>query len=355
MSHAKPAKCRPVMPAAKSNPILAVPVGAMRVWIVIVNYRTARLAVDCLRSVAGQVEDLHGGRVLVVDNASGDGSASMLREAVAAEGWSAWANILEAPRNGGFSYGNNLGIRAALAADEPPEAILLLNPDTVVRPGAFARLAGFLAAHPRAGIVGSRLENAEGGIECSAHRAPSPLGELEAGARLGVLSRLLARHAVSPPRREEAHACDWVCGASMLVRREVFDDVGLMDEGYFLYFEEVDYCARARAAGWQVWHEPAARVLHLEGASTGIRDRARRRAAYWYDSRRRYFLRHHGLRGLLLADLLWAAGRSSWLLRRALGLGGRRGAQPDPARFMVDLLWGDLRGLLTIRRDRGQA
>jgi GT2 family glycosyltransferase len=326
----------------------------MRTCIVIVNYRTAALVADCLHSLVPQVGDLAGGRVLVIDNDSGDGSREAIAATVADQGWQAWVQVLSGGRNGGFSFGNNIGICEALSADPPPDCVLLLNPDTVVRPGAIAALVSFMRTNPQAGIVGSQLENAAGGIECSAHRAPSPLGDLDAGARLGVLSRLLERHVISPPVSPQAHPCDWVSGASMLVRREVLRDIGLMDEGFFLYFEEVDYCCRARAAGWQVWYAPESRVLHLEGASTGIHAKARRRARYWYDSRRRFFVKHHGVAGLLLADGLWAAGRLSFLLRRALRLGGHNDVHADPRWFMFDLLWGDLRALLAgrLRIDR---
>ena len=315
-----------------------------RLCIVIVNYRTAELAVDCLRSLSPQTGDRRT-RVIVADNASGDGSLERLATAIAGNGWSGWVELLALPRNGGFAYGNNAGIAAALGPACPPDYVLLLNPDTLVRPGALSALVDFMDAHPRAGIGGSLLENAAGGVDCSAHRTPSPLGELDGAARLGPLSRLLRRHAVSPPARSEAHECDWVSGASMIIRREVIAAIGPMDEGYFLYFEEVDFCCRARASGWSVCYVPQSRVLHLEGASTGIRAAAQRRGAYWYDSRRRFFVKHHGVGGLLLADLLWAAGRLSFLLRCALGM-TRQGRHADPQRFMVDLLWGDLRAIL---------
>lgn len=317
-------------------------------WIVMVNYRTADLVVDCLRSLAPQVDYLDGGRVLIADNASGDGSAEKIVAAITANDWDAWAEVLPLPRNGGFAYGNNAGIRAAMAAAYPPDYVLLLNPDTVARPGAIRALVDFMEAHPDVGIAGSLLENAAGGVDCSAHRIPSPLGELNGMARLGPLSRLLHRHAVSPPQRDEAHECDWVSGASMIVRRQVLEQIGPMDEGYFLYFEEVDFCCQARDAGWQVWYVPESRVLHLEGAATGIRDATRRRPSYWYDSRRRFFVKHHGFGGLLLADLLWAVGRLSFLLRIALGLSRQR-YHADPKDFMFDLLWGDLRAVLSGR------
>jgi hypothetical protein len=317
-----------------------------RLWIVIVNYRTADLVIDCLRSLVPQVADLGGGRVVIADNASGDGSAERIAAEINANGWSVWATVLPLPRNGGFAYGNNAGIRAALCTDPPPDYVMLLNPDTVVRPGAFRALVDFMAAHPAAGIAGSLIENPDGGTDRSAHRAPSPLGELDGAARLGVLSRLLHRYTVSPPLRQEAHACDWVSGAAMIVRRQVLEQVGLLDEGYFLYFEEVDFCCRVRDAGWQVWYTPEARILHLEGAATGIRTVAKRRPAYWYDSRRRFFVKHHGVLGLLAADLLWATGRLSYLARLALGL-AKRGN--DPKRFMFDLLWGDLCAVMSGR------
>lgn len=317
-----------------------------RTWIIIVNYRTADLVIDCLRSIATQIGDLPGLHAVVVDNASGDGSTEKLLQAINHEGWQDWASVISSRRNGGFAYGNNIGIREALRSADHVDHVMLLNPDTIAHTGAIRALVEFMAGHPQAGIAGSLLENAEGGIEPSAHHAPSPLGELVSTARLGMLSRTLARHVATPPMRETAHECDWVSGASLIIRREVFEQIGLMDEGYFLYFEEVDFCTRARNAGWQVWFVPESRIVHLEGASTGIRDTRRRRAAYWYDSRRRYFIKHFGIAGLALADALWALGRSSFALRRMLRLGSG-GGQQDPKWFAFDLLWGDFQSLFS--------
>lgn len=315
-------------------------------WIVIVNYRTAELTVGCLRSLSTQVADLSGGRVTIVDNDSGDGSVEKLSAAIEREGWSGWAGVIPLDRNGGFAYGNNAGIRAALASEDHVDYVMLLNPDTIARKGAVKGLVTFLDRHPRAGIAGSLLENRDGGVECSAHRIHSPLSELDDGARLGLLSRLLRRYVVSEPPSAEAHRCDWVSGASLIVRREVIEQVGLMDDGFFLYFEEVDFCRRAQLAGWECWYVPDSRVMHLEGASTGIRVKAKRRAGYWYDSRRRFFLKHYGVAGLVAADMFWATGRMVYLLRCLLRLCVRAN---DPKWFMFDLLWGDLRAILTGR------
>jgi GT2 family glycosyltransferase len=315
-----------------------------RLCIVIVNYRTAPLVAECLRSIAEQAANLGGMRVVVADNASGDDSTSTLGGLIEREGWGGWVSLLALPRNGGFAAGNNAAIGLATGF-ERPDYFVLLNPDTICRPGAIGALVDFMESHPRAGIAGSRLEDASGAPAHSAHNFFSPLGELEAGARLGILSRALGRFAVTPPAREQRHECGWVSGAALAVRASVFKQIGLFDEGFFLYFEEVDFCARARKAGWQVWHVPESRVVHFEGAATGIQDARRRRAPYWYHSRRRYFVKHHGVAGLLMADALWALGRGSLALRRALGLGSGDGA-PEPRRFAADLLWGDLRALV---------
>jgi len=315
------------------------------IWVVIVNYRTPDLVVDCLNSIAPEIDETGRIRVALVDNASGDGSAEKLRESIKKNGWDSWVRLLPQPRNGGFAYGNNAGIKEALRQSPDLDYIMLLNPDTIVRPGSIRALAEFLDLHPKAGIAGSLLENANGSIEPSAHNSPSPLGELESGASLAFLSRLLLGYKVTPPQRATPHACDWVSGASLMFRRAVIESVGVMDEGYFLYFEEVDFCSRSRKAGWQVWLEPASIVVHFEGSSTGIGVAANRRPPYWYDSRRRFFVKHYGVAGLFLADFLWTTGRASLAVRRALRLGGKNKQFPKWTTF--DILWGDFRSLLT--------
>lgn len=314
-------------------------------WIVIVNYRTPGLVVNCLRSLATQVPGKEGGRVIVVDNASGDRSVNMISDAINKERWSDWVELMPLERNGGFSFGNNAAIRALPLAKGRPCYLMLLNPDTEVGPGAVAALLDFMERHPDAGIAGSRLESAGGEVERSAHVFPTPLGEFLGGARLGILSRLLHRYVVAPPPREQAHPCDWVAGTSMLIRTQVFEDIGLLDEGYFLYYEEVDFCRRAKKAGWEIWHVPESRVMHLDGVATGINDGTKRRPRYWYDSRHRFFVKHHGILGLVAADALWAFGRITLRLRSLIGLAKGAGSG-DPKMFMFDLLWGDLKALI---------
>ncbi len=316
------------------------------IFVAIVNYRTGGLVVDCLASFVPMLADLRGGRVIVVDNASGDESVEVIGQAIAEQGWSAWAELLPLARNGGFAYGNNAAIARARELAPAFGAVVLLNPDTVARAGAIRYLAEHLDANPRTGLVGALIENEAGTPESSAHPEPTPLRELEDAARFAPLSRWLSGSDTAWLPRSTPHECDWVSGACMAVRREVLDAIGPMDEGFFLYFEEVEFCLRARQAGWQCWFVPAARVLHFEGAATGIRIARRRRPAYWYTSRRRYFVKAFGVAGLLRADALWALGRFSLVMRRALGLGGRHGRDDEPTWLALDLLLGDAKALL---------
>jgi GT2 family glycosyltransferase len=278
--------------------------------------------------------------VIVVDNNSGDGSVEQLSATIEAQGWERWVTLLPQGSNSGFAAGNNEAIRHLLSQDVPPDYVMLLNPDTVAHAGAVECLVHFLAEHPNVGIVGAQLENGNHILESSARRYPSVLSEMDNGARFGLLSSLLKKWQVALPVVDYAHRCDWVSGAAMMIRREVFEQVGLMDEGFFLYFEELDFCQRAGIAGWQVWLEPASLITHLEGQATGIQHTRNRRGKYWYDSRRQYFIKHHGVLRLMLADILWGLGRCSLLFRQLLQLGGD--TTSDPLFFMRDLLLGDL-------------
>lgn len=303
--------------------------------IVIVNYKTARLTVNCLRSLEPELADIPGARVAVVENASGDADA--LAAAIEENGWGDWVRLEVADRNGGFAFGNNFAIRPALASGDPPRYILLLNADTEVFPGAVRTLLEFLDARPDVGIAGSRFENADGSDWTLAFRFFSVRGEFEQGAKFGPVSRLLKDHAVARVMEEREAPVDWICGASMLIRREVFEDVGLMDEGYFLYYEETDFCLRARRAGWPCWYVPSSRVMHIGGQSTGVTvrgQRAPRTPSYWFESRRRYYLKNHGLARALAADLAFCVGHSFHRLRRAV----LRQPDDDPPRMLLDFL-----------------
>ena len=300
---------------------------------------------QCLTSINYQKKALNGGKVIVVDNNSQDESVEKIANYIQRNQFDAWVDIVPMSRNGGFAYGCNAGIMHAIALDDSTDYLMLLNPDTVVRADAISSLGNFMDANSQVGIAGSQLENSTGGIENSAHRFHSLMGELLDGARLGFLSRLFSRFETTPALEVGNFQCDWVSGASMMIRRQLIKDIGLLDEKFFLYFEEVDFFKRAAKAGWQTWYVPAAKVMHIEGAATNIKS-AKRRPQYWYDSRRRYFIKHHGVFILICADILWGLGRLSYVLRRACKLGGQ-GANTDPKCLVWDLLTGDAKALAT--------
>ena len=248
----------------------------------------------------------------MADNNSQDGSVDEIAAAIESAGWGAWVSLQPLSTNGGFAVGNNAAIRMALHTSPPPAYFLLLNPDTIVHPGALTELVSFMDTHPKAGIVGSRLENPDGSPQHSAFRFPSIFSELDYGLHIGVVTQLLKRWEVAPPISNEICQTDWLSGASMMIRHEVFAAVGLLDEHYFMYYEELDFCLQAHKAGWSCWYVPQSRVIHLVGQSSGFNTQ-KRRPQYWFDSRRRYFLKNHGWLYTAIADATWM---TSFIVRR---------------------------------------
>lgn len=290
----------------------------MAVLVCIVNYRTPDLTVACLESLAPEVNSLQRTRVTVVEGGSGDDSADRIASAIKARGWGSWCTLLPLAENRGFAAGNNAAIAPALAANDPPDYVFLLNPDTTIFPGAVGELVNFMEDHPEAGIAGSRVENPDGTVRRSAFRFPTIFSELMAGMRIGLLSRFLEPFVVAPDPRDETHQTHWVSGAAMMVRRAVFEQVGLMDDAYFLYYEETDFTLRAHRAGWQTWYVPASRIVHFVGQSTGATGPQRLlkpMPPYWFASRRRYFVRNHGWAYALGADLCWLFGHAVHRIR----------------------------------------
>jgi len=305
----------------------------VKLLVVILNYRVVDLTIDCLRSLSREIPRIPGARVAVCENGTGDDSEARLRAVIHANGWEAWVELTAIHPNRGFTGGNNVVLRAALAGPDPPEYVLLLNADTIVLPHALEALVDFMECHPQVGIAGSRLEGPDGEFQTSGFRFFSVASELDRGLRLGMVSRILARWEVMLPESSEPQRVDWVSGASMLVRRAVFDAIGLLDEGYYTYFDDIDFCLNARRAGWLAYSVPASRVMHLEGASTEIARRAgKRRPDYWFLARRRFYLKNHGAIGTALADGAFLLGYSLWRLRRRI----QGKPDSDPPHFFWD-------------------
>lgn len=285
------------------------------VQTVVLNWRTADMTMQAVTAAHAAMAGIAGG-ITVVDNASGDGSADRLRAGIAAAGLDR-VTLVETARNGGFGAGMNAGIRAGLPDGRLPDYVYILNSDAFPAPDAIGLLLAHLEAHPEAGIAGSHIHGPDGDPHVTAFRFPSLAGEFEGAARLGPVSRLLRNRAVAMPVPDRTVPVDWLAGASMMIRRRVLDEVGLFDEGFFLYFEETDLCLRARRAGWQTHYVRESRVAHVGSASTGMKE-WRRMPEYWFDSRLRYFTKHHGRAAALVATGLHIAGGALWRLRRAL-------------------------------------
>jgi GT2 family glycosyltransferase len=276
-----------------------------------------------------------GTRVAVCENGSGGDAAPRLRRAIDENGWGTWADLVVSPVNGGFTGGNNLVLRGAMARPDPPEYFLLLNSDTLVPDGALEALVSFMDRTPRAGIAGSRLVWPEGGSQGTPFRFLSLATELQDALRLGPVSRLLRSPVSLEPKPEVATRVDWVAGASMILRRTMLEQVGLLDEGLFTYFDDVDLCLRAARGGWETWFVPDSVVVHLEGGSTGVAAHIRRRRpAYWFQARRRFWLKNHGPLQAALVDLAFILGFAAWRLRRLV----QRKPDPDPPRMLADFV-----------------
>jgi hypothetical protein len=243
----------------------------------------------------------------VVDNSGVD--LPIIARAVKTRGWD-WVTLLDSPRNGGFGYGNNLGIAEACRIGKP-SYVYLLNPDATVLPGAIKTLVTFLECNPNAAIAGTSYLEENGAEWPITFRFPNLAGELVAGLSLRLISDLLQRYSVAQPTTAINQQVDWICGASMMIRPIVLDTIGGFDENYFLYFEETDLCLRARRAGFQTWYVPAARAMHIAGHSTKIQPhitgKHARLPSYWFESRRRYFVVNHGIPMAVAFDLVTLA------------------------------------------------
>jgi GT2 family glycosyltransferase len=282
-------------------------VGSPSIGVVIVSYNTRELLRSCLESLRTCAWPL---RIVVVDNASIDGSAALVG------GCFPEVELLALERNVGFAAGSNLGVAHLLGPRDAEHTgtrrqggrengyrathprcpvsglVLLLNPDTVVQPGAIEALAAFLEAHPRVGVVGPRLLYPDGSVQPAAFRFPTlamtaldlfPPGEVLPGR---LYNSWWHGRYPQEPTAAAPFPIDHPLGACMLTRRAVLEEVGLFDEGFFMYAEEVEWCRRVRAAGWAIWQEPRARVVHVGGAST--RQAPARMQIALYRSRMRY-------------------------------------------------------------------
>lgn len=273
---------------------------ACDVSVVVVNWNTLQLLRDCLASLIRHTRE-RTLEVIVIDNASADGSAAMVRDEFPG------VRLIVNPKNLGFAAGCNQGLRVARGRQ-----LLLLNSDTLLEDDAVSRLSAFLDSHPEAGVVSCALANADGTPQPSCGHFPRLLGAFFARLRRGRDTGPRGDFVypfLSLDQHREVREVDWVAGAVMLVRREVIERVGLLDEGIFLFAEEWDWCFRIRAAGWRILSTPDARIVHLGSGSwvfsAGLLDKARRGGMLYF------YRKHYGILSAAGFHLLSAAGAAA--------------------------------------------
>lgn len=307
----------------------------MKLYIVILCYRVVDLTIDCLKALSGEIGRVPGTMVGLLENGTGDDSADRLRQAIDENGWNAWVDLIVVHPNLGFTGGNNVVIRRALESADPPDYVLLLNSDTIVQEHALEPLVEFMENHPRVGIVGSRMLWPDGEIRASPFRFLGIASEFDLAFRLGLATRLLSHWIAVPPAPDEPAKVDWVSGASLLLRRTMLEEIGLLDDGLYTYFDDIDISWRAKQAGWETWYVPDSKVIHLGGASTGLtRKSVKRRPAYWYQARRRFFLKSYGKLYTAVVDAAYIIGFSLFRLRRRI----QRKPDLDPPHALWDFV-----------------
>lgn len=277
-----------------------------RILVSIINYRTHDLTIEAVRSVLDALDE-RPAQVVVVDNASSDGSDRIISDWIATTG-DPRVSLVRSETNTGFSGGHNQG----MAADPEADFYLILNSDALLRPGFFEATLAAAEAHPRAGLVAPRLEWEDGTRQVSCFRFAGPASELIRGANTGPVTTLLKRYVVALDSPPDPDAIEWASFACILLRGDMVREIGQMDEGYFLYFEDAEYALRAFRAGWRVVHAPEARAVHFRGGSGLLKKmqaEKKRLPAYYWRSRTRFMRQAHGVSGPLLSNLAWMAGR----------------------------------------------
>lgn len=302
--------------------------------IIIVSWNVAPLLLTCLSSIRAHAADLNH-EIIVVDSASTDDTVAQVRTAYSD------VTLLPQTDNVGFSRGNNIGLAAARG-----RYLLLLNPDTEIIGAALQQMVAYLDAHPTVGIVGPHTRNSDGTHQSTRRRFPSLAVALFESTWVQPLAprRLLDHYVVADADDDAVVSVDWVQGSALLARREVYEQIGGLDEGFIMYSEEMDWCRRAKEAGWGVVYLGTARIVHHGGKSS--EQVVARRHIHFQTSKIRYFRKYHGavaagvLRGFLLGNYVWQ------LVLEALKglLGHKRALRRDRVRAYWQVIRSGLRG-----------
>jgi GT2 family glycosyltransferase len=280
--------------------------------ILIVSWNVRDLLLGCLAALPGAVGEAYSYEVIVVDNASRDGTVAAVREQFPA------VQMIANQDNRGFTGGNNQALAAARG-----RFFFLLNPDTKPLPGSIAELARYLETHPDVGMVGPRLWYGDGSSQSSRRRFPTlPTLFTESTVVQQYLPGLglFSRYHMADVPDDLPQDVDWLVGAAIMVRCEVYEQIGGMDESFFMYSEELDWCKRAKDAGWRIAYDPAAEIIHYEGKSS--EQAVARRDIAFFSSRVYYTQKYFGrgwaelLRWWLLATFAfqWLREGAKWLV-----------------------------------------
>lgn len=269
------------------------------ICIVIVSWNVKDLLKDCLESIQEDNCDVDV-ETIVVDADSADGTPEMVRDLFPT------VVLVEPEFNTGFSKGNNIGIAHATG-----HYIFMLNPDTRVVKGSIQALYDFMEAHPKTGVIGPQLLNPDGTVQSSRRRFPTFWTAVFESTWLQPFApkAILDTFYVRDHQDDETVSVGWVDGAAMFTRKAVLDQVGGLDEGYFMYSEEMDWQRRVQAAGWEITYYPLPQIYHYRGASSD--QVSTKRHIYFQNSKIRYFRKHHGnltagmLRLFLLTSYWW--------------------------------------------------
>ncbi|MEM6593752.1 MAG: glycosyltransferase family 2 protein [Pseudomonadota bacterium] len=313
--------------------------------VIVVNYGTASLAIAAVESVLART---HGGRsieVHLVDNASPGDDVQKLKE------W--WRDCARGhlvtlhleTENHGFGRGNNVVLQQLEARDTPPSMVMFLNPDATLENEAIDILAQTLETNDKAVMAGAGIRKPDGTPVSAAFRFPSAASEFCGAINFGPVARLFKQHEVPLPPDHPGGQVDWVAGAAVLARFDALKAQNFFDPDFFLYFEEVELMHRLQKADGQILYVPEARVVHAEGAATGVKSGRRerkRQPAYWYDSWQLYFRKTHGWKSARRIARLRLLGAYlgyplAWLRGRAPGL---------PLNFLKDFQTHALKPLL---------
>jgi GT2 family glycosyltransferase len=259
----------------------------MTLSIVIVNYNTEMLLRSCLESVYASANGTPLD-VWVVDNNSRDASVTMVKSRFPR------VNVIENTCNVGFSKANNMVISRSRS-----DYLLLLNPDTLIIGDAIERMVRFMNERPEVGIAGCKVLNRDGTLQLACRRSiPTPrvaFFRLTGLSKIFPKNRMMAEYNMTYKSPDQTHEVDAVSGAFLMIRRKAVEDIGLLDERFFMYGEELDWCLRAKRAGWAVMYHPAAQIVHYKGQSTKYN--SRRAAIEFYRAmylfHKKHFARSH--------------------------------------------------------------